>query len=501
MASEHEIIIIGAGVGGLAAAIRLAAAGYHVQILEKNSRVGGKLNLIEQDGFSFDAGPSLITMPNVFRQLFAAGGARLEDELELLPLDPICRYWYPDGTRFDASTDLRRMVAEIERLDRRDVAGFLAFLAHARRLYAFAADPFLYHPLAGPLDVGRRLLGGGYAWWDALHVLSPRSLDALVRRYFHSSYLRQLFDRYATYTGSSPYQAPAIYAIIPYVEYTMGAWYPRGGLYTLARALQCVAERCGSTICTGCEVAQIVVKDGRAWGVTLTDGTALGADAVVVNADVVYTYRSLLASACRRAYPDATLDRLEPSCSGFVLLLGTDRQYPQLEHHNIFFSADYPAEFQDIFARRIAPRDPTIYVCRTTHTDPAQAPPGHDNLFVLVNAPYLSDAFDWERETSAYRDLVLARLEHAGLDNLRRHIVVERMLTPRDLEQRYYANRGSIYGLSANSRFAPLVRPPNRARDIRRLYFVGGSTHPGGGLPLVALSGQIVVDLVMQDIG
>jgi phytoene desaturase len=501
MANRQKIIVVGAGIGGLAAAIRLAAAGYQVQILEKNARAGGKVNLIKQDGFSFDTGPSLITMPAVLRELFAAGGARLDDELELVQLDPICRYWYRDGTRCDASTDLSRMVAEIARLDSRDVAGFLTFLAYARQLYTVAAEPFLFHPIGGPLDAFRRLVRGHYAWRDALRVLSPRSLDALVRRYFHSPYLRQLFDRYATYTGSSPYRTPAIYALIPYVEYTTGVWYVRGGIYMLVRALQRVAGRRGVALRTGCEVAQVIVRDGRACGVVLADGTALEADAVVVNADVVYTYHHLLASESRREYTRVALNQMEPSCSAFVLLLGVRRQYPHLEHHNIFFSADYSAEFRDIFVRRIPPRDPTIYVCRTTRTDPTQAPPGHDNLFVLVNTPYLSAACDWEREAPAYRELVLARLEQFGLDGLRRHLVTEQMITPQDLERLYHANRGAIYGLSVHGCLAPLRRPPNRARAMQRLYFVGGSTHPGGGLPLVALSGKIVADLVAQDIG
>jgi len=501
MTNKREIVVIGAGIGGLATAIRLAVGGYRVRLLEQNARVGGKLNLVEHQGFSFDTGPSLITMPDVFRQLFTTAGARLEDELEFVRLDPICRYWYPDGTRFDASTDISRMVAEIERLDQRDVAGFLAFLTYARRLYAVAAEPFLFHALEGPLDVGRRLVRGRYPLRDVLRVLSPGSLDALVRRYFHSPYLRQLFDRYATYTGSAPYWTPAVYAIIPYVEYSMGAWYLRGGIYTLARALQRLAERHGVEIRTGCAVTQIVVKDGRSCGVMLADGSSLAADAVVANADVADVYRRLLPREGRRVYAQAALDRLEPSCSGFVLLLGVDRQYPHLEHHNILFSADYPAEFADLFVRRIAPRDPTVYICRSTRTDPTQAPPGHDNLFVLVNAPYLSDAFDWERQSLAYRDLVLDKLARVGLSDLRQHIVVERMITPRDFERLYHANRGAIYGLSAHGRFAPLRRPGNRARAVRGLYFVGGSTHPGGGVPLVVLSARIVADLVVQDLG
>ncbi len=499
--SKGNVIIIGAGVGGLAAAIRLAVAGARVRVFERNREPGGKLNSINTDGFTFDTGPSLLTMPQVARDLFATAGAQMDDALDLIPLDPICHYVYPDGVIFDAPANLDHMAAALSTFSDHDAAGFRTFIDYGRRVYDLTAGPFLFDALGSPLQIAgqfaRRLNRPG----DLGRVLAPISLDGLVRRHFADPHVRQLFDRYATYNGSSPYLSPALYAIIPFVEYSFGAWYPRGGMYQIARALVGLAERVGVEILTEAAVESIWCKDGRAAGVQLIDGTTVASDLVISNVDVATTYHDLLRSADRSQQVVSRIDRLEPSLSGYVLLLGTNRRYDQIQHHNVFFSGDYHAEFAEICSERVAPRDPTIYVCATSRTDPTQAPPGGENLFILVNAPALSPAYDWRAERDRYRDLVLAKLERMGLPDLRQHIVVERIITPDDLRARYGAQRGAIYGFSSNSRFAPFERPQNRARDIRNLYFVGGSTHPGGGLPLVMLSGKIVADLVTRDMG
>ncbi len=495
---SKRIAIIGAGVGGMAAGIRLAAQGHEVQIFERNARVGGKLNLVEDGEWRFDTGPSLLTMPDVARDLFAAAGASLDDELELLPLDPICRYFYPDGIIFDASSDEGRMMAAISEFSERDADNFPRFLDYGRRVYEVTAQPFLYSPLEAK-RIGSAFLQRLNRPQDIGRVLAPLTLDALVRNYFRDPHMRQLFDRYATYNGSSPYRTPAVYAIIPYVEYGFGAWYPRGGMYQIAEALLGLLAKVGATVHTAAPVRQIRCEPSKgATGVELVDGTVYTADAVIANVDIATTYRRLVPADFR---PRTTLDRLEamePSLSGFVLLLGTDCRFEQLQHHNIFFSHDYREEFIDIFTRLVAPRDPTIYVCATSRTDPTQAPPGGENLFVLVNAPYLSAEFSWAAERETYRDLVIEKLERMGLNDLRAHIVYEQIITPNDLETRYGAQRGAIYGFSSNSLFAPFQRPGNRSR-IPGLYFAGGSVHPGGGLPLVMLSGKIAAELVEQD--
>ncbi|GAB4196729.1 MAG: phytoene desaturase family protein [Roseiflexaceae bacterium] len=482
-------IIVGGGLGGLAAAIHLAAAGQRVTLLEKNERLGGKAGLVSAAGYCFDTGPSLMTMPWILRGLYEAAGARLEEELTLIPLESTCRYRWPDGTTFEAYQILPLLMQEIARLEPRDVDGFLRFLAYTRRIYEAVAGPFLLNPFDGLRDlVNLRLVS------DSWKIDSLRTVDAAVRSFFRSPYLRQVFNRYATYNGSSPYRAPATFNIIPYVEFVEGGWYVRGGMYELVRALERLARRMGVAIHTGAEVAQIELSGGAARGVRLAGGERLAAQAVVVNADPRYAYARLLPHSGAAA----RMQRLEPSCSGFVLLLGVDQRYDSLGHHNIFFSQDYPREFAAIFDRRVPPPDPTVYVCATSQTDPALAPLGHMNLFVLVNAP-ATGRVNWAREGRPYRDLVLAKLRRMGLPDLEQHIAYEQIITPDDLEARYNAPGGAIYGLASNNPWSAFLRPPLRARDAQRLYFVGGGTHPGGGIPLVLLSGRAVAQRVLAD--
>ncbi len=490
-------------MGGLAAGIRLAVAGHQVEIFEKNEQIGGKLNVLEQDGFRWDTGPSLITMPFVYRDLFEMAGKRLEDYVNLIPVEPVCRYFYPDGTRFEASDSTGKLTAEIERLNPADVQAYFRFMAYSRHLYDLTADVFLFQ--------------GINSWRDWLKLkpqttfqLDPfRTVHQAVASYFKDPHLVQLFDRYATYNGSSPFEAPATLNIIPYVELGMGGWYIQGGLYELARAYTRLAQEVGVQVQAGADyaVTEIMVKNHRATGLRLASGSEISADLVVANTDVTYTYQNLLKprqhlkSTLSSLIPHPSSLSLEPSCSGFVLFLGLNRQYPQLAHHNILFSRDYRAEFEMIFKTRKPATDPTIYICWTGRTDPQHAPPGKSNLFVLVNAPYLSEAFDWEADGVArqYRDLIVNRMEQFGLDGLSQSIESEALMTPLDLARRYNADRGAIYGTSSNSRFSAFLRPPNRSRRYRGLYFVGGSTHPGGGVPLVTLSAKIVTDLIKQD--
>lgn len=491
--NSNSVIIIGAGLGGLAAAIRLAARGVRVTVLEKNALPGGKVNLHRAAGYSFDTGASLLTMRHVLADLFKSAGRSLDDYLHLISLEPICRYRWPDGVTLDASSDLSQTEREIERIASPDeVEGFRRFLLDARRKFEVAERTFLAHSLN---DLPQ-LLRPRYAR-DLAVISSWRTLDAHIRRYFHSPYLRQLFNRYATYNGSSPYRVPATFALIPYVEFGLGAWYVRGGMYELPSALVRLAHELGVEIRTETEVEKILVERGRARGVQLAGGEIMRCDAVLVNADAVDAYRRLIEKESRRVYTDRKLRKLEPSCSGFVMLLGVARRYPQLAHHNIFFSHDYPAEFRAIFDERRAAPDPTIYVCASSRTDASQAPSGHENLFVLVNAPATDGPVDWAAAAPGYRDLIIRRLEENGLDGLRQAIDYEQLITPADFEERYRANRGSIYGISSNKRRSAYFRPPNKARDIEGLYFAGGATHPGGGIPLVLLSGKMAAELLL----
>ncbi|HET8912014.1 MAG TPA: phytoene desaturase family protein, partial [Ktedonobacteraceae bacterium] len=477
---KKQVIVIGAGIGGLSAAVHLAARGYDVRVIERHERVGGKLNRIERQGFTFDTGPSLITMPYVFEALFRLAGRKLEDYLQLVPLDPTCRYVYRDGTVINAWRDRQRMADEFSKLTPHDGAAFSDFLAYAGQIYEAAADPFLYHSLGGPFDVmrtfARYILKGhpdGEAtknirtgkrpsilqrWRAVKAALESTTLSQRISSFFEDEHIRQLFERYATYNGSSPYQVGAVYSIIPYVELASGGWYLQGGIYSLAEALCKLATELGVAIQTGSNVQRILVSYGEARGVVLDDGQILRSDVVIANSDVVTTHRELLSPSTVGGRYVRQLEKLEPSCSGFVVMLGIDRTYPQLEHHNIFFSDDYQREFDDLFVTKQPQQNPTIYVCVTSRSDPSQAPAGHENLFILVNAPYLTSQSHWKRDATTYRDLIIDRLvEHpyAGLEDLREHIVCEEILTPENFRQKYGANRGSIYGLSSNQRMAP----------------------------------------------
>jgi phytoene desaturase len=490
-----KVIVIGAGLGGLSAAIRLAALGFSVTILEKNSNVGGKVNFIESGGYKFDTGASLLTMRHVLKELFESANRRLEDYLELVLLDPICRYFWSDKTVFNASRNLPKTLKEIERIEPRDVEGFERFIRDACRKYEVAERTFLAHSLN---DLPK-LLRPHYAG-DLAAISSWKTLDAHNRKYFRSPKLQQLFNRFATYNGSSPYQTPATFALIPFVEFGLGAWYVRGGIYEIPKALTRLAKELGVEIKTNCEVEKILCANRRADGVKLKSGEDLTADFVISNADAIETYRSLIEVKDRQSFPDKKLEKIEPSCSGFVLLLGTKKKFPQLAHHNIFFSDDYRAEFDRIFKEKRPAANPTIYVCAASRTDDTQAPAGCENLFVLINAPYTSEITNWETEKKPYRNLIIKKLEDSGLKDLESSIEFEQIITPADFEEKYRANRGSIYGVSSNGAFSAFLRPPNQSRDVKNLFFVGGATHPGGGMPLVMLSGKMAADLIQREI-
>lgn len=488
-----KIIVIGAGLGGLSAACRLSKSGFAVTVLEKNENIGGKVNFVEEKGFKFDTGASLLTMKHVFEELFEFCGKRLEDYLELVKLEPICRYFWSDGTRFDASDNLEKTEKQIAAIESRDVENFRAFLADSHKKYEVSERTFLKYNLN---DLPNLFNFSHLS--DIWTISALQSLDSLVKSYFRSPKFRQLFNRYATYNGSSPYETPATFSLISYVEFGLGAWYPKGGIYEIPKALEKLAKELNVNFRTNCEVEKIIVEDGKTKGVRLKNGEILESDFVVANSDAVETYRNLIDEKVRKTFTDAKLDKIEPSCSGFVLLLGTNKKFDQLAHHNIFFSDDYKAEFNAIFKDLRPSMNPTVYVCATSRTDETQSPKDCENLFVLINAPYTSTKTDWKSEAQNYRNLIIKKLEEFGLEDLEKSIVFEQVITPEDFEAKYRANRGSIYGVSSNGIFSAFLRPSNKAKDIENLYFAGGTTHPGGGMPLVLLSGKMACELILK---
>lgn len=485
------VVIIGAGIGGLSAAVRLASAGHKVLVLEQNPTVGGKMGEVREAGFRWDTGPSVITMRHVLVDLFASAGRRLEDYLTLESLEPMTRYFYPDGTVLDCSRDLPTMLAQIRALDERDVEGYLSYLAYAARLHRITGPVFIYDQPPTLASFSR------VALVDMLRVDPLRTMQSAINSFVRSPHLRQLLGRFATYVGASPYLAPATLNVIAHVELNEGVWYPRGGIYAIARALEKLALELGVEIRTGCAVRQIIVEHEQATAVLLADGRRIDVASVLANVDVATVYEKLLPTETARERLPKLIAQ-ESSCSGFIMLLGVEGQHPHLAHHNIFFSSDYQREFKSIFEDGLPPDEPTIYVSITSKTDEEDAPEGRENWFVLVNAPPLSSRFDWSTQATAYRERVLNRLAAHGVD-VRGQIRTEKLLTPLDLERLTGARRGALYGWSSNNRFAAFRRPHNRPDHIRGLYFAGGTTHPGGGVPMVMLSGKVAAELMMKD--
>ncbi len=487
-----KIAVIGAGIGGLSAGCLLGAQGHQVTIYEKNNSAGGKMNQVRAEGFRFDTGPSLLTMPELLRHLFAECEENLDEYLELEPLDPLCRYFYKDGTIFDNYDDLDRTLQEIERIAPEDTQAYINFLEYAADLYDKTSSSFLYNPLFDLSDI-KHLNFADLLGIDALKTVADRVDD-----YFTSPYLRQFFKRFTTYNGSSPYQAPATLNVIPHVEISRGGYYVKGGIYNVAKALKRLAEKLGITIKLNSEIEAITTENGQVTGLQIANGDVEACDIVVSNSDAYETYLHLLP---RREVPplkQEIISNTEPSCSGFVLLLGIDRKYEQLRHHNVFFSGDYRREFEMIFKEKLPTEDPTIYVANTSHSDPDHAIEGGSNLFVLVNAPCLTEKLDWESEAESYAGLIKNELENRGLVGLKESIVYEKHITPLDFYHKYLSNRGSIYGTSSNSRMAAFMRPANKARNVEGLYLTGGSTHPGGGIPLVILSAIHACELIKR---
>ncbi len=487
---SKKIAVIGAGLGGLSAASLLASLGHDVTLYERNATPGGKMQEFSAGGFWFDTGPSLLTLPDILRDLFRRCGERLEDFLTLTEPVPLCRYIYPDGTLFDNHQNLQKSLAEIGKFAPEDCNSYSEFLDYSRRLYERTAGAFLHNPLYGFQDLKNLQLT------DTLKIDAFKTVAEKVNSQFQSEYLRKFFMRFTTYNGSSPYQAPATLNVIPHVEISKGGYYIKGGMYRLVEALVKLAGRNGVSMQFKTGIDRLVVQGKRVAGIKTDQGAFEEYDLVVSNSDATETIINLIGSSHLPASRLKKQANLEPSCSGFVLLLGTGRQWPVLRHHTLFFSSDYSKEFRQIFRDKTLPGDPTIYVVNTSLTDRGKAPAGGSNLFILVNAPYLSDGQNWDELKQEYPDVIIRKLEQSGLDGLADSIKVSSVRTPFDFYDKYRSNKGSIYGTSSNSRMAAFVRPRNKLRELDGIYLAGGSTHPGGGIPLVILSAMHAVELI-----
>ena len=495
MTAKKSVIIIGAGIGGMATAMRLQATGkFQVTVLEKNATVGGRANVLEKDGYRFDTGPSLLLMTDVYKELFAACGENFDEWVNLIKMEPNYEVHFGDGSSMRMSSDLTTMIAELEKIEPGVTAGYYRFLEDAGKKYRIGRKQFVEKNFAKATDFftasNLKLLG-------QLNALDK--LYSHVSQFFKDDRLRQAFSMQSMYLGISPFEAPAVYTLLPYTELAEdGLYYPEGGIYALPTAMAAVAKKLGVVIETEQNVTQIMVKDGKARGVCV-GGEMLPADLVISNADLPYTYTDLLAERPAKMSEDNWKKQAFTS-SAFMLYLGTDKQYPQLHHHNFFLSSDYKRNFEEIFDAKVPPRDPSFYVNAPGRTDPTVAPPGGDNLFVLVPIPHLTDQMVWDDgQVEKFKAKVYDKLEAAGLTDLRQHIVVEEVVTPHEWRDQYNLKYGAAFGLSHGILQVGYFRPSNKSADVDRLYFVGASTVPGTGVPLVCLGAKLVTERILQD--
>jgi phytoene desaturase len=482
-------VVIGAGFGGLAAAVRLGAKGYRVTVVEKLDGPGGRAYTFRQDGFTFDAGPTILTAPHLFEELWALCGERFSDHIDLRALDPFYRIRFDDGTVFSAFADEDATRAEIARIAPEDLAGFDRFLEASQNIFdaaytKLAAEPFHEFPalLAAAPDMIRL---GGY-----------RSVYGKVASYFTNEKLRIAFSFHPLFVGGNPYSTSAYYCLISHLERLWGVHYAVGGTGALVRGLVDLIEGQGNRVRLGCEVDEILVQDGRASGVRLAGGETITADLVVSNAEVGWTYSKLLRHAPKRVWTERKVDSVRHSMSLFVWYFGTDRTFPDVDHHTILLGPRYKGLLDDIFRTKTLAEDFSLYLHRPTASDPSLAPEGCDAFYVLAPVPNLDSGVDWKAIAPAFRERVAARLEEHLLPGLRSHVISERFMTPIDFRDRLLSSKGAAFGPEPLLFQSAWFRPHNLSPDVKGLYLVGAGTHPGAGVPSVLCSAKVVDALV-----
>lgn len=484
--TRKRIAIIGAGLGALSAAAHLCGQGedYEISVFERNHAPGGKLGEHREAGYRFDTGPSLFTMPKVFETLFAQVEVDMQEELELVRLDPICKYFFENGKELLASPDITTFQREVEKVSARDAQALPEYLDYSRTMYEYCAPLFLEGEIRNTVKMP---LGKAIRTLLKVQKIDPfRTMHQSIARTFHSTEMQQLFGRYATYSGSSPFRAPATLNLIPHVEYNLGSCYIRGGIIKLIHALHEALSQRGVRFFYETHIDRVISRRHSYFdkphivGVQDNKGNLFHCDAAICNADVVWTHRNLLKTD--------KFQKSEPSTSGMVFLWGIEGNNPQLQHHNILFSSDYRSEFLQLSNHQF-PEDPTIYVNITSKTDPQDAPADCENWFVMVNTPAMQSTGQLPFNPSEVRNIVLKKLSRLGFPELEGRIRVEKVISPKDFQHDHLSNRGSIYGISSNTRRAAFIRQTNTYNRMKGFFFAGGSAHPGGGMPLVALSG------------
>ncbi|MEO1007306.1 MAG: phytoene desaturase family protein [Planctomycetota bacterium] len=505
------VVVVGGGLAGLAAAVEIARTGVRVVVVDPNPHVGGKMNVLEADGFKFDMGPTIITLPQVLKGIIERTGRDPADYIDLIDLDPQWRCFFDDGVTINLRRDPRVFARELDAQfpDVRPGDGFLRFYEFSRKMYRLSEKVFFYKDLGGIGDLLRKPPTDPGVGMDALGMRLHSTVGATIEKMIPEPHVRQVCEHFLQYVGSSPFLAPAVLSLIASAQLDHGCWYPMGGTRQVARSLERIAEELGVERVAGRRVSEILVEGDRTVGVRLDDGREIAADAVVSNCDVQRTNRDLL-----KGVPGASgeLGRVggsyQPACSGLVLYLGLRRQYEHLAHHNFLFSRDSRNEFADIYERGVPARDPTLYIAAPSRTDADQAPEGGEALYILIHTAALRDEHRWlERDGSPgptlteYRPVVLDKLKQHGMEDIEEHIAVERYLTPPQIDRMYNAEGGAIYGLASHGRLKGGFKPRNRSRVAKGLYLAGGSVNPGPGVPMVLMSGVTAAWAALEDAG
>lgn len=482
-------IVIGSGFGGLAAAIRLGARGYRVTVLDKLDRPGGRAYVHERDGHVFDAGPTVVTAPFLFEELWALCGKRMQDEIDLRPVTPFYRIRFDDGQTFDYTGDAAAMRGEVGRLSPSDVAGYERFLTMSEEIFKVGFEELAHVPFSRWTDMARILP-------DMVKLQSYRTVYGLVSKYVKDDRLRQVLSFHPLLVGGNPFSTTSIYTLIAFLERKWGVHFPIGGTGALVKGLVGLIEGQGGSVRLQTEVKQILVEKGRACGVLLADGERIAADVVVSNADSAWTYKYLIPAEARRRWTDRKIERANYSMGLFVWYFGTKVQYPDVAHHTILLGPRYKGLLEDIFVRHVLADDFSLYLHRPTATDPALAPAGRDTFYVLSPVPNLSSGTDWRVEAERYRKEVERYLEGSLLPGLSKNLTASLIMHPQDFQDRLLSFRGAAFGIEPVLTQSAFFRPHNESEDIERLYLVGAGTHPGAGLPGVLSSARVLDRIV-----
>ncbi|MDA8745699.1 phytoene desaturase family protein [Rubripirellula amarantea] len=507
-----RVVVIGGGLAGLSSACVLAARGHKVTLIDKNDWVGGKAAALHQDGFRFDMGPTILTLPSVLKRIFSEAGENVDDHIKMLELDPQWRCFFEgsgktgasdaDNTVLDLVSNVDLMQQNIDSFtqSRASGEGYQRFMKMSEQLHGVSDRFFFWRSVGGLRDTMD--VGGAFSaavLKDVLSLKMGRSVASVVRSHVPDERVCQMMDHFTQYVGSSPYASPAVLCSIAHMQTDEGIWYPIGGTRAIPEGLAALADRLGVDVRTGTDAMKIEVRNGEVTGVVTATSEVIQCDAVVSNCDSVRTYRELLEGTKESAQFEKKNDR-EPACSGVVLYLGLNRRYEQLLHHNFVFSKDPEEEFDYIYHRGEPAPDPSAYVCAPSVSEPSVAPEGGEALYILVHTPYLRPGHNWKEMLPQYRDVILNKLERtAGMDGIRDAIVTEASLTPEGIHNRYRVLNGAIYGLASHGKYLGAFKPANRRRDIKGLYLAGGAAHPGPGMPMVMMSGWIAADALDQD--